>query len=321
MNREQIFRAVGDIDDRYVVEAMRLAPEDTFGSPERVVYMKKKRIISFALAAALIFALGAVAYAYSMGIHRQRQAELRESMGIGPNGAPAYVEYEAPEGNTVGVTLLSAVNDGHTQRIFLDVSPVTRDDLAPTQNPVLFSLDGGETWEQAMTAGDESRAYDAESQTLTVVAMIPTDGRQPGEELNLLFKVNDHLDCGSIDLKLTHPDTCYIELPQPVEVLNPGTGDTLRLLAVELRGAQAVWTMETDRAETALEASWLNGLDDLFRAMTLHLSDGESCSFTGVLFYDAEGTVLYPHVDYDRGVIDTAQVQSIVINGETIKLR
>ena len=63
MNRELLAKAFGDIDDRFVAEAYRPAPGDASGSPERIVHMNKKRIITFALAAALMLALGTAAYA------------------------------------------------------------------------------------------------------------------------------------------------------------------------------------------------------------------------------------------------------------------
>lgn len=63
MNRELLAKAFGDIDEQLIAQAYRPAPEDASSSSERVIHMKKKRIISLALAAALILALGAVAYA------------------------------------------------------------------------------------------------------------------------------------------------------------------------------------------------------------------------------------------------------------------
>ena len=63
MNRELLSKAVGDIDDRFIAEARFSVPEAASGSPERIVHMKKKRIITFALAAALILAFGITAYA------------------------------------------------------------------------------------------------------------------------------------------------------------------------------------------------------------------------------------------------------------------
>ncbi len=63
MNRELLSRALGEIDESFLAEAYRPVPEAASGSSERIVHMKKKRIITFALAAALILALGIGAYA------------------------------------------------------------------------------------------------------------------------------------------------------------------------------------------------------------------------------------------------------------------
>ena len=63
MKREELSDIIGGIDEQLVVEASRY--DSTLGgrSPERIVHMKKKRIITFALAAALVIALGVGAYA------------------------------------------------------------------------------------------------------------------------------------------------------------------------------------------------------------------------------------------------------------------
>lgn len=63
MNREEVFQAVGEINDRFIAEAVRYEPEDASCSSERIFQMKTKRIISIALTAALILALGVTAYA------------------------------------------------------------------------------------------------------------------------------------------------------------------------------------------------------------------------------------------------------------------
>ena len=62
MNREKAFEALSDLDDKYVAEAIRYSPEEAVGSPERIRPMKK-RIITLALAAVLLLALGVTAYA------------------------------------------------------------------------------------------------------------------------------------------------------------------------------------------------------------------------------------------------------------------
>lgn len=337
MNRELLSKAVGNIDDRFIAEARFSVPEDASGASERIVHMKKKRIISLALAAALILALGVTAYAIGMGIHRQRQAEMRENFGMEGSSAPAYQEYEVPEENTSGVTLLSAINNGGSQHIIVNVSPVTRDDLALTQHPVMFSLNGGQTWEQAMTAGDENSAYDAESQTLTVICMFSADGRQPGEEVSVSFNVNGSLDLGNITVKITDPDTRLVRFPEPIALTNPVTEKPVSVIGVELRGNQAIWMLETEDAayfygdhssDSEADAKlrqdniviWINWLDEQFRAMKLNFADGSSCSFNGHGFSDVDGSLVCPHVDYDRLAIDVSQAVSIEIGGQTYKL-
>ena len=62
MKRELLLKAFGDIDENYIAEAYRAIPEDATGTSERIVYMNKKRFLTFALAAALILALGITAY-------------------------------------------------------------------------------------------------------------------------------------------------------------------------------------------------------------------------------------------------------------------
>ncbi len=62
MTREQVWDIIGDIDDRFIAEAAQYDPHKCSRSPERIGIMSKKRIITFALAAVLILALGTVAY-------------------------------------------------------------------------------------------------------------------------------------------------------------------------------------------------------------------------------------------------------------------
>ena len=63
MKRELLSKAFGGIDEGYILEAYRSVPGDASGASERIVHMKKKRIITFALAAVLMLALGISAHA------------------------------------------------------------------------------------------------------------------------------------------------------------------------------------------------------------------------------------------------------------------
>ena len=95
MNRELLSKAVGNIDDRFIAEARFSVPEDASGTSERIVHMKKKRIISLALAAALILALGTAAYAIynwrlqDLVLHgnTENETEITESQSFDPLSA------------------------------------------------------------------------------------------------------------------------------------------------------------------------------------------------------------------------------------------
>ena len=58
MKRETITMMLNGLSDAYIGEAAAYRPDAVRESPERIVTTGKKRIITFALAAALILTLG-----------------------------------------------------------------------------------------------------------------------------------------------------------------------------------------------------------------------------------------------------------------------
>ncbi len=93
MNREKLFDSLADIDETYIAEALRYSPEASSGSSERIVHLNKKRMISFALAAALILALGAAAYAV-FSTYSARVPEPEETFRINwAENASGYIEW------------------------------------------------------------------------------------------------------------------------------------------------------------------------------------------------------------------------------------
>ena len=66
MKRESLSLALNDIADRHIRDTLVFSPGVMQDSAERIVHMKKKRIITFALAAVLLLALGAAAYGISV---------------------------------------------------------------------------------------------------------------------------------------------------------------------------------------------------------------------------------------------------------------
>ena len=90
MKRELISQALNMLDDRHISDTASFNPGAIQEPPERIVHMKKKRIISLALAAALILALGTAAYAIynwrlqDLVLHSRTDAETTESGSYDP---------------------------------------------------------------------------------------------------------------------------------------------------------------------------------------------------------------------------------------------
>ena len=82
MKRDMISLALNSLEERHISETATFSPGAVHGSPERSVRMKKKWIVTFALAAALMLALGITAYA-ALGLPRS----------IGTNPMPGTAEY------------------------------------------------------------------------------------------------------------------------------------------------------------------------------------------------------------------------------------
>ena len=138
------------IDDAYVLEAAETGERRASAKRKRVG-RPTRRLAALAAAAALLLALGVTAYAIS-SIHQRRQAELKESLSIEDNQVESYVEYDTgAEENRLGIMLLSAVADGEFQRVYVNVSPVSREDVSACAGTAkfAFSVDGGNTFSYA----------------------------------------------------------------------------------------------------------------------------------------------------------------------------
>ena len=184
MKRETITLMLNSVDDEYITETASCYPVSIQESPERIVYMRKKRIITFALAAALLLALGITAYAV-LSIHAARQQELKADLKIEESNVSSYTEYDVPDEQRSGLVLLSSVNDGQEQHVYVNISPVTKEEaarfpadvrfawsiagteiggFAGPQLPVELSLSGEEAIRKAVL----ENAYDEASQTMTL---------------------------------------------------------------------------------------------------------------------------------------------------------
>ena len=283
MNREKAFQALNALDDRYIAEALRYAPEGAAGAPERSASMKSKRIVTLALAAALILALGAAAWAIGLSIHRQRQQELRQELQVDENRVEDYVEYPVPEdpeqAPESGVTLLSAMNDGEFQNYWVVLNGVTPEMVERMAAPILEDRDGsplgendhrycwlycgwdGESWYDVWPEGGHSAqgirdAYDPETGTLTVRTAITAD-RMP-EEAELRFIILDTIDygdghsdgelvwdLGSVSVERTGQTLRTVWFTEPVRFENGGYGAG-EFLGMELSASGVNWILRHD---------------------------------------------------------------------------
>lgn len=184
MKRELLSKAFGDIDESFVLEAYSPVPKDAASASERIVHMKKKRMMTFALAAALVLALSITAYAV-WNIHTARQQELKADLKIEENNVSSYMEYDIPDEQASGLVLLSTVNDGQEQHVYVNISPVLEEEAAAFADTVYFfwSIPGTDVGGsaapqlpvgQSLSGHDEIReavllhAYDRDTQTLTL---------------------------------------------------------------------------------------------------------------------------------------------------------
>lgn len=90
MKREIISQALNALDERHISETAGFDPKLMQSSPERSARVKTKRIITLALAAALIIALGAAAYASDIFGIKTMAIDLNQQANIIP-------EADAPE--------------------------------------------------------------------------------------------------------------------------------------------------------------------------------------------------------------------------------
>ena len=96
-------------------------------APRRVKAVRRaSRTLLIAALLAGLFTVTAVAAGIS--IHHRRQEELRQRNKIDSHQVTDYVEFETAE-DAAGLTLLSTINDGDNQVVYLNLSPVEADEV------------------------------------------------------------------------------------------------------------------------------------------------------------------------------------------------
>ena len=324
MKRETITLMLNSVDDEYISETAVFRPASIQESPERIVHMKKKRIITFALAAALILALGITAYAV-WSIHAARQQELKADLRIEENQVSSYTEYEVPDEDD-GLVLLSSVNDGQEQRVYVNISPVSEEEAAAFPADVRFawSIEGTEiggfagpqlpvelslSGEEAIREAVLENAYDRETQTMTLqcyvdVKFIEKAMAELGTEsvplqLHMIPGEGEPRTFGPVPLALTEEQSRTFDFGHAVYHDEELDRD-IEIVGLELTPFSAVWkvsyegaaALHTPEADQDAYAPWSLLEDKVCIEAKILFSDGSEFSTGGALTCPYEnGTV------------------------------
>ena len=345
MSRENAFLMLQDLDDRYVTESILYAPEGVSGSPERIVRLKKKRIITFALAAALILSLSAVAYA-AWSIHTARQQELKADLKIEESSVSSYVEYDVAEEQDGGLVLLSSVNDGQEQRVYVNISPVSEEEASAFAETLSFTwsipgTDVGGFAAPQLPAGltlsgqDEIReavlthAYDRETQTMTLqcyldvnrvrAAMAELGTESIPLQVNMFHGDEPSRSFGPLQFSLTEEQRRTFDFGG-VRYYDAELDKEIELVSLELTPFSAVWKVRYDAAEQFHQPNadweaykdWSILEDRVCIESSLIFSDGSRFSTGGVLAAPIENGIVNLQCSWGAA-IDIDDIQRIVL--------
>ena len=329
------------VSARKIKELTIMKIEQENPAPRRAV---RKRVLTLALAAALILALGISAYA-AWSIHESRQQELREDLQIEENRADSYVEYALPDASGDGLVLLSALNDGIDQRAYVDISPVTEEEAAGFPNDTFFtwSIAGTEIGGfaapqlpvgQSVSGEAEIRkavlafAYDEQTQTLTLqcymnVSLLRSAMEQLGSE-SVPLQINmgakgESRSFGPISFSMTEEQRRVFDFGH-ARYYDEELDKEIELLSLELTPFSAVWLVRYDAAEDFHQSGadweqykdWSLLEDKICLQSALVFSDGSRFSTGGVLAAPYEDGAVHLNCAWG-GAINIYEVRQIVL--------
>ena len=282
-----------------------------------------RRFWRTALLAAVIAAfMGLTAYAVGLSIHQRRQQELRQDLNIEASGTDSYVEYPVtPQDSDIrpGVTILSAISDGQEQMVYVNVSPVSEEEVGQFPGGDLnfaWYIDGTDFSGFAAPAlpsdltlsGDaeisravKEYAWDAETRTLTLECWIWMEKLQEimetrgvdSVELGLaMYRGHEEklLDFGAAVFTPTEEETRFFDFG-PATYHDEELNLDIDMVGLELTPVSAVWKVsypcaaEYHRPEADQEAyrDWSMLEDKVCMEAVLHFSDGSTFSTGGAL--------------------------------------
>lgn len=296
------------------------------------------------MAAVLALALAVGALAAGLSIHRQRQEELRQDLNIDGASVSTYVEFDAPETDDSGVTLLSAVYNNEWQHVYVNVSPVEWEEIAswPEEETFAWTISGGEEWGMASpwlepgtsVSGDDitsavlEHTYDEATKTLTLECIIWVEKLSGGQEELQLARVD--LDSGSIDpigtvyFTPTELELRHIDLGDTV-ITDAQTGREIHILGVDMTATGLHWHLrynDADKLYTGIAAPELSTEllqmeDRLLSSALLHFADGSTFAPGVALSADYEKDTAMPFVSW-KTAIDIHAVTAISFGDVTV---
>jgi len=321
MTAFEFLSALGGIEDGMITELhARLYMRQNNRSSRKL----RRTLRVLIAAAAIISALGITAYAVS-SLHQRRQEELREKYKVQENDVTSFVEYPEPSAQP-GVSLVSAISDGSTQYVYVNISPVPEELVKKGMDGFTFGyILNGDSKRMAGYAYDLTKrdkiervqvyseelqhyieipdqekvyelildeAYDRETQTLTLSCSIPLSQLEDGEAIELtLISYDEKLDVdtvfGTVSLERTQVQSREIIFNEPLLLDNPELSQQGQILGL------TVYPTGADIYIAFPDAQELYAKDDLSREeyLTLHswvLLMDKVYKDSYIVFYDGE---------------------------------
>ena len=336
------------MEEQNVVSAMRikeLTKMKLNGNESKTGRGLRRRALSLALAAALVLALSVTAYA-AWNIHAARQQALKQELQIEEKHADSYLEYELPPEAGAGLVLLSAVNDGQEQRVYVNISPVTQEEAAGFPKDTRFSwhLEGTElggfaapqlppelsvSGTEAIRDAVMTYAYDRESQTMTLQCLMDAERlqnelaaiKEESAELELLMTVGEGVrrSFGPVaftptqeqrrDFDFGHALYHDEELDRDIEIVGLELTPFSAVWKVRYEGDAAFHTPQADQEDYG---PWSLLEDKVCIDARIVFSDGSEFSTGGALTCPYENGVVNLHCAWGAA-IDVDDVQRIVL--------
>lgn len=291
MKREEISKALSDLEERYILEALELElPGETQAAPEEVTMKHTKhaartaqRSLLIAAVISVFFAITAFAVGYS--VHQQNQQELRERMQIQEHNVTSYVEYPVPtedEGaapSEMTVTLLSSSINGEFAQVYFNVSPVDERALERLDgyriscsigdgrigaNARLIPRDSDFTRSAEDSFDPDDYMYDRETKTVTMVSNFPLRDLETGKPIEVTVRRwADEKVIGSFTFEIKDLETRTCMFAIPLEFVNEELGNGGRVLGIELSPTGMTWLLEHDDADRFYYSSTGARFEDL----------------------------------------------------------